>query len=133
MEEQYSCDEDDWDAEEEKKSLLSSRSTVSSRGGRLSLQTVQGGQEVDMSSMAGGGAGIYFSDDEDATEFVTSNQRARSLNGDVSPRRVSGVSGFETSRQVARSILGGIFTSLPPLSDEASEDVQELEVLKIEI
>ena len=124
MEEQYSCDEDDWDAEEEKKSLLSSRSTVSSRGGRLPLQAVQGGQ--DMSSMAGGGAGIYFSDDEDATEFVT-DQRARSLNGDVSPRRVSGVSGFETSSQVARSILGGIFTSLPPLRDEASEDVQELQ------
>ena len=131
MEEQYSCDEDDWDAEEEKKSLLSSRSTVSSRGGRLSLQ---GGQEVDMSSMAGGGAGIYFSDDEDATEFVTSDQRDRSLKGDVSPRRVSGDSlvrgssaGFETSSQVARSILGGIFTSLPPLRDEASEEVQELE------
>ena len=128
MEEQYSCDEDDWDAEEEKKSLLSSRSTVSSRGGRLSLK---GGQ--DKSSMAGGGAGIYFSDDEDATEFVT-DQRARSLKGDVSPRRVSGDSlvrelsaGCETSSQVARSILGGIFTSLPPLSDEASEDVQELE------
>jgi len=86
-----------------------------------------------MSSMAGGGAGIYFSDDEDATEFVT-DQRDRSLKGDVSPRRVSGdglvrgsSAGFETSSQVARSILGGIFTSLPPLSDEASEDVQELE------
>merc|ERR1712173_464858 len=76
--------------------------------------------------MAGGGAGIYFSDDEGATEFVT-DQRDRSLNGDVSPRRVSGVSGFETSSQVARSILGGILTSLPPLRDEASEDVQELE------
>jgi len=45
MEEQYSCDEDDWDVGEEKKSLLSSRSTVSSRGGRLSLQAVQGGHK----------------------------------------------------------------------------------------
>ena len=150
MEEQYSCDEDEWVEQEATASLpiLPSRCSPAHGGARWSQP---GGQvsehsdsfadqseEVDsrVSGMTTGsrnskkskaehGSYLHLSGDEDDTEAVSEEGKTGSEEY-VLPRRVSSV-GWETSSQAARSILGGIFTNLP-ITGETREGGQELEV-----
>merc|ERR1712130_558343 len=156
MEEQYSCDEDEWEGQEPSSPLhvgarwsgqvsensdtsadqsveVKSRTSGISTGSRNS-KTSNGRESVTrMSSKAENGSYHQLTGDEEETEDVREEGNVGSDKYAL-PRRVSGGSfmgsssvGWETSSQAARSILGGIFNNLP-VTGESREGSQELEV-----
>lgn len=151
MEEQYSCDEDEWEVEEA--SLLPSRCSPvhvgaiwPQPGGQMSEHSDTSADQSEevksrMSGLSTGsrnskmsnGSHLQLSGDEDedareegkiGSDEYTSPWRVSGGGGNFS--RGSSV-GWETSSQAARSILGGIFNNLPD-AGETREGSQELEV-----
>lgn len=158
MEEQYSCDEDEWEGQEA--SLLSSRCSPASGGTRWSQPGGQVSEHSDNSadqsdevearmcglstvsmnsriSNVGSKDESCFQLSGDEDEIKDIKEEDIGLEEYISPRRVSGDSfvrgssvGWETSSQAARSILGGIFSNLPTM-EEPREGSQEMEVIHL--